>query len=234
LALQRADRIDLPNAALTTAPQPQPRLTLSDVELRRTNGEPIAMLPDTDLAPGDRLLISGPSGSGKSTLLRAAMGLWPFGNGAIRVPESAPVLTLPARPYFPLGTLRQALTVPRVADEVDDGDIRAALKSVGLDHLTSRLDDEAEWSNVLSAGEQQLIGFARALLLKPAVLLLDDADALTQGGRAKELLAVVMAQLPDAIIVSASRFETLADLHKRVLTLGSTQAVRPNVRTEMA
>ena len=234
LALQRADRIDLPNAALTTAPQPQQRLTLSDVELRRTNGEPIAMLPDTDLAPGDRLLISGPSGSGKSTLLRAAMGLWPFGNGAIRVPESAPVLTLPARPYFPLGTLRQTLTVPRVADEVDDGDIRAALKSVGLDHLTSRLDEEAEWSNVLSAGEQQLIGFARALLLKPAVLLLDDADALTQGGRAKELLAVVMAQLPDAIIVSASRFETLADLHKRVLTLGSTQIVRPNVRTEMA
>jgi putative ATP-binding cassette transporter len=114
------------------------------------------------------------------------------------------------------------LAVPRVADDVADADIRYALKAVGLGHLTGQLDEEAEWSIVLSAGEQQLIGLARALILKPAVLLLDDADALTQGGRMQDLLAAVLARLPDTIVISATRFDTLAGLHRRTVRLGAT------------
>ncbi len=217
LALRRSDRIELPNAALTIVPEQATRLSLGGVELRRAGGEPIAAIPNTDLAPGERMLITGASGTGKSTLFRAAMGLWPFGAGEIRIPDGARTLTLPARPYFPLGSLRQALAVPRVADDVSDADILAAMHAVGLGHLATRLDEVSEWSTVLSAGDQQLVGLARALILKPAVLLIDDADALTQGGHTRALLAAVMQKLPDTIIVSASRFETLADLHGRVM-----------------
>jgi putative ATP-binding cassette transporter len=235
LALQRSDRIELPNADLAVTARPSPNLTLHGLALKRAGGEPIAALPDTALSPGERLMVSGPSGSGKSTLFRAAMGLWPFGDGAIRVPEGASMLTLPARPYFPLGTLRQALAVPRVASEAEDADILAAMNAVGLGHLTRRLDEVSEWSTVLSAGEQQLVGLARALILRPTVLLIDDADALTQGGRTKALLAVVMQKLPDTIVVSASRFDTLADLHDRTMTLdGATGAPSQNAATNSA
>jgi len=220
LALQRSDRIDLPNAALAVTAQPSPRLTLHELELKRASGEPIAALPDTELKPGDRLTVSGPSGSGKSTLFRATMGLWPFGDGAIRVPEGARILTLPARPYFPLGTLRQALAVPRLADDIADADIGDALTAVGLGHLSDRLDVEEEWSIVLAAGDQQLVGLARALILKPAVLLIDDADALTQGGRMQVLLDAVLARLPDTIVVSATRLAERDGAGEQTVTLG--------------
>jgi len=235
LALRRSDRIELPYAELTIVPEQAARLSLNGIELRRAGGEPIAAMPNTDLAPGDRVLINGASGTGKSTLFRAAMGLWPFGTGEIRVPDGARTLTLPARPYFPLGSLRQALAVPRVADDVTDADIVAAINAVGLGHLATRLDEVSEWSTVLSAGEQQLVGLARALILRPAVLLIDDADALTQGGRTRERLATVMQKLPDTIVVSASRFETLADLHDRVVLLdGSAGVPAKNAATTSA
>jgi vitamin B12/bleomycin/antimicrobial peptide transport system ATP-binding/permease protein len=225
LALQRSDRIELPNAAIAVTGQPSPHLTLHDLELKGAGGEPIAALPDAEFSPGDRLTVSGPSGSGKSTLFRAAMGLWPFGDGAIRVPEGASMLTLPARPYFPLGTLRQALAVPRVADDVADTDIRDALAAVGLGHLSGQLDVEMEWSNVLAAGDQQLVGLARALILKPAVLLIDDADVLTQSGRMQHLLDAVLAKLPDTIVVSATRFEARDSADRRTVILGAVQGV---------
>ena len=45
------------------------------------------------------------------------------------------MLALPQRPYFPLGTLRQALTYPTLAEEVDDTQVREAMAAAGLGHL---------------------------------------------------------------------------------------------------
>ena len=67
-----------------------------------------------------KLLVGGASGTGKSSLFRALAGIWPFGRGTIRLPERAQVLVLPQRPYFPLGSLRQALTYPSLASQIDD------------------------------------------------------------------------------------------------------------------
>src|SRR4029079_11851642 len=126
---------------------------MENLPVRLASGEPIASVANIALKPGEGMLVSGPSGSGKSSLFRALAGLWPLGDGTIRLPAGGRVLALPQRPYFPLGTLRQALTYPTLAGEVDDTTLHDAMTAAGLSHLNARLDEEAEWGTVLSGGE---------------------------------------------------------------------------------
>ena len=129
------------------------------------------------LPRGRSTLITGVSGSGKSTLFRALAGIWPFGQGQVRVPAGARVLFLPQKPYIPIGTLRDAVKYPDEEFKATDAEIVAALEAVKLGHLAGRLDEVAHWTNILSGGEQQRVAAARALVFKPDWLFLDEATA---------------------------------------------------------
>jgi hypothetical protein len=78
-------------------------------------------------------------------------------------------------------------------------------------HLIDRLDEEADWTTALSAGEQRRIGLARALILRPDVLLIDDADVTSDIGRAKDFYDLLVEQRPAAVIVSVSSSSALAN-----------------------
>jgi putative ATP-binding cassette transporter len=218
-AMGAVDRPGLAGASLDIAERVAGDLSIRDLAVRLASGEPIATVPALDLAPSERLLVSGPSGAGKSSLFRALAGTWPLGEGCIRLPTCARVLALPQRPYFPLGALRQAVTYPRLAEEVADAELRAAMTAVGLGHLLERLDHEEEWSTVLSGGEQQRIGFARALIHRPTILLLDEAVSTLEEAEARELYRLLVEQLPDTIVISTGRSAALADLHHRTLEM---------------
>jgi putative ATP-binding cassette transporter len=201
-------------------------LIVEDLVLRLPSGDPIAVAADIRLTPGERLLVTGASGSGKSSLFRALAGLWPLGEGRISVPHR--VLALPQRPYFPLGTLRQALTYPMPAQVAADADIRGAMAAVGLDHLVGRLDEEDEWATVLSGGEQQRVAFARALIARPSLLLLDEPVSTLETDDARALYRVVAERLPDTVVISAGRAAALGDLHDGTLAMsGTPAATRP-------
>jgi len=131
---------------------------------------------------------------------------------------------LPQRPYFPLGTLRQALTYPTPAEEVDDTSLREAMAAAGLGHLSGRLDEEAEWGTVLSGGEQQRVAFARALIARPDVLLLDEAVTTLEETDGAALYRMVTQLLPTTIIISIGRPALLAGQHHRAITLEGAPA----------
>lgn len=197
---------------------------VSDLSIRLPDGSVIAGLPQLSLRKGDRVLIAGPSGSGKSTLFRALTGLWPSGTGRVVFPEGGEVLAMPQRPYFPLGSLRRAIVYPRAADEVADRDIVAALGEVGLPHLSARLDEEADWSVLLSGGEQQRIGIARALIRKPAMLLFDEPVAALADASGRDLYKMLLDRLPGAIVMTIDRREVLRDFHSGAITLDRDHA----------
>jgi putative ATP-binding cassette transporter len=226
-AMGEVDRPGLPGACLDIARSAGADLSIKDLVLRLPDREPIASVPALDLAPADRLLVSGPSGAGKSSLFRGLAGTWPLGDGHVRFPQGARVLALPQRPYFPLGTLRQAVTYPMPAEDADDRLVHEAMAAAGLGHLAERLDEEAEWSTVLSGGEQQRVGFARALIQRPTILLLDEAVSTLQEAEARELYGLLAEKLPNAIVISTGRAAVLADWHRHTMEMtGSSVAGR--------
>lgn len=223
-------RVDVPGpegADIRVVRQHGPGLSISDLTVKAAGGEPIASLARLEMESGECALVRGPSGSGKSSLCRVLSGIWPIGTGDIRLPGEGRVLALPQRPYFPLGSLRQALTYPTPAADVGDIEVRTALAAAGLGHLSDRLEEEAEWSTLLSGGEQQRIGFARALIHRPDLLLLDEAVSCLEDLEARELHNMLRERLPAAIVISIGRTAALAALHPRIVEMtGGSAASR--------
>src|SRR6185295_13430122 len=102
---------------------------------------------------------------------------WPWGGGRIEVRAGTRLLVLPQRPYLPAGSLRRVVSYPDAVDRHSAGEIAAALHKVDLGHLAPRLDEEAPWDRTLSGGEKQGLAFARVLLLRPDIVVLDEATA---------------------------------------------------------
>jgi putative ATP-binding cassette transporter len=200
-------------------------LDVSDVSIRLPDGSEISGLPAMALRPGDRVMITGPSGSGKSTLFRALAGLWPSGKGRVTFPKDGEVLVMPQRPYFPLGTLRTAVAYPSAQDEVPETEIVSALQTVGLSHLIPRLDEaEADWSVMLSGGEQQRVGIARALIRKPAILLFDEPVAALADASGRELYQTLLEKLPGTVVLTIDRREVLRQYHSKIVELSRGDA----------
>jgi putative ATP-binding cassette transporter len=192
-------------------------LIVDRVELDLPGGQPLIADVSLALGRGETALLSGQSGVGKSTLLRAIAGIWPFGRGEIRMPSNARVLFLPQKPYLPIGTLREAVSYPMPAGDVDDINLREALKAVGLSELAGRLDETSHWALQLSPGEQQRIAFARALVQKPDWLFLDEATSAADEATEARLYRLVRDRLPRTTLFSVGHRATLRPFHQRQL-----------------
>jgi putative ATP-binding cassette transporter len=191
-----------------------PRYGLEHATLALPGGEALVTDATLSVAPGESVVVTGRSGSGKSTLFRALAGIWPFGKGVVHRPPGRP-LFLPQRPYIPLGTLRHAVTYPDAPDAHSDAAVREALEAVGLGHLVARLDEDEPWAQRLSGGEQQRLAVARALLVKPDWLFLDEATASLDPQAEGELYALLKARLPKAAMVSIAHRPAVAAHHQR-------------------
>jgi putative ATP-binding cassette transporter len=199
-------------------------LQLRHLDLELPDGRPLLVDANLTVAPGDRVLVKGASGTGKSTLFRALAGIWPFGRGEIIHPRLGDTLFLPQRPYFPLGTLRKAVSYPGDPGRFSDAELSDALRSAGLSHLISRLGEQANWSMQLSGGEQQRVAFARALLHRPAWLFLDEATSNLDERAQNELYEELLRRLPKSTIVSIGHRDELSRYHRSRVELQSTSS----------
>jgi putative ATP-binding cassette transporter len=191
------------------------QVAIENLQVRLPNGAPLVEVHGVAFKPGEQVLVTGPSGSGKSTLFRVIAGIWPFGSGEIATPREAKLMLLPQRPYFPIGSLHAAVSYPADPGTFTPEEIRAVIEAVGLPRLAERLEEEAHWNRMLSLGEQQRLGLARAILHKPDYLFLDEATASLDEAAEAALYKLVEERLADTTIVSIGHRSTLRAFHRR-------------------
>ncbi len=149
---------------------------------KRYSGQ-LALTPtDLEIAEGEFFCLLGPSGCGKTTTLNLIGGFVAPTTGEILIrdrrvdrlpPHRRPVNTVfQSYALFPHMTVRDnvafGLRMARVPRQEAGTRIEEALELVGLEHLGDRLPGQ------LSGGQQQRVAVARALVNRPAVLLLDE------------------------------------------------------------
>jgi len=193
----------------------------------------IQVISPTDLSivPGEIVALLGPSGSGKSTLLRMLTGLSTPSAGQVYWHEK-PIATADVNvsivfqsfALFPWLTVLENVEAPLKARGVDASDRRKqALKmldTVGLDGF------QAAYPKELSGGMRQRVGFARALVVEPEVLFMDEPfsalDVLTAENLRSELLELWQNKtIPtQAIFIVTHNIEEAVLLADRIIVLG--------------
>ncbi len=161
-----------------------------------------------DVAPGESFGIVGESGSGKSTVLRAICGLAPLQQGSVRLSGSddppAPgskafrrqvqmVFQDPYASLHPRQTVDRILAEPLAIHGVQGGEsaearIERSLEEVGLGN-----GFRFRYPHQLSGGQRQRIAIARALILQPQVLLLDEPTSSLDASVQAEVLNLLEA-----------------------------------------
>jgi len=153
------------------------------VERRSRRGAFVLEIDALDLRAGEVLVILGPNGAGKSTLLRALAGLEDPSDGTIKSDASGAVTLVFQRPAAFAGSVVHnvgaALLGRGLARAEIDTRVGAALRRFEIAGLAQRR------AATLSGGELRRLALARAFVLEPAVLLLDEPfDDLDAAGQA--------------------------------------------------
>lgn len=220
IAVERARAAAKTQPAIAVEPRADAAaLAIEELMVRLPEGTALVAADDVAVKTGERVLVTGPSGAGKSTLFRAIAGTWPFGSGSVLVPKGAKVMALPQRPYFPIGTLAAAVAYPAEPGTFENEQLAEIVSAVGLPALAGRLGEEAHWNRMLSLGEQQRLGIARAILQRPDYLFLDEATASLDEAAEAALYRLLDERLKDTTIVSIGHRSTLSAFHGRGLTL---------------
>ncbi len=178
---------------------------------------------DLDVAPGETVALVGETGAGKSTIVKLVARFYDVTGGRILI-DGVPVDELdlgafrrrlgyvPQEPFLFSGTIRDNIAYGR--PDASDAAVEGAARAVGAHDFISHLrggylQPVTERGRSLSAGQRQLICLARALLVDPSILLLDEATAnldLATEARVQRAMGIVSAGRTTLVI--AHRLQT--------------------------
>ena len=197
---------------------------------------------DFQIPAGAAIALTGPSGSGKTTLLHLISGLDEPTSGAIEWPAFGPrgslrpmhiAISFQGPSLLPALDVEENVAFPLLLGGTSEADAAGAARELlvrmGMDDLADKLPEE------LSGGQSQRVGLARALVVRPALLLADEPTGQqdrAHGTRLLELVIELAAEQGTAVLVAthdagvAGRFATRWHMEDGKLTTGKRRRAR--------
>lgn len=198
------------------------KIELSGIDV--INSEDQLIVKDLKLSfeLGRKYLLMGKSGIGKTSILRCLAKIWAPTTGEMHMPLEEDLYFVSQRPYLPLGTLARCLNYPYPSMFAnDDLIVSEVLSKVGLTHLIDYLDIEKDYLKILSLGELQRLNFAKILLHKPKIIVMDEPTSSLDTNYEALMFELLGACLPkDTTIVTVSHSPEIAKYHDKMISIG--------------
>lgn len=184
-------------------------------------------IPELSIGPNDAIYLKGDNGVGKTTLLKILSGLIKPSSGRIQSPTQnwqhnlfprlkfKDIIYLHQTPYLFDGSVYQNVAYGIRFNKESQKDKRAqiinALRMVGLETLAD------EHISVLSGGERQRVAMARAWILKPSILLMDEPSASLDKESIERLVIMAedLLQRGASLVITSHQTNALTDLCKK-------------------
>jgi ATP-binding cassette subfamily B protein len=189
---EKPEITDQPNA--TQFEQIKGEIVFKDVSFHYHADKPVLQNLNLHIKAGQSIALVGPTGHGKSTIANLICRFYQLTGGSLTIDgmdyQTKTQQSLHRQlgivlqtPHLFEGTIRD--NVKYAIPEATDEQVIKALMLVGGENFTTRLDEKVESNgDNLSMGERQIISFARALIIDPRILIMDEAtssvDTLTE------------------------------------------------------
>jgi len=241
---ERPDIMEHPEAS---APHLRGHLRFEGVSLAYRQGHPVLHDVDLDIAPGKRVGFVGASGAGKSSLMNLAARFYDASAGSVSI-DGRDVRE------WPLEELRKAVGIVQqdvtlfsgtvvdnirfFREDVPEERVREACRLVGAEQFILRLPQGyqtmmSERGSTLSAGERQLLSFARLLVFNPKILILDEATA-NLDSETEAILQEALKCISHGrtLLVIAHRLSTVQDMDA-IIVLDQGRIVESGTHSEL-